>query len=264
MDIQRIKLKTLSNTRDIGGFPAADGKKIAPCRLIRSGELNGAAPEDIAVLKEQYRLQKVIDLRMDAERAQSPDPVIEGVTTLVLPVLDGSFFGIARDENSVSAWLRLFDDPTADPREIFKTMYRKLLFSDYVKPLYREFFSVLLELREGAVLWHCSAGKDRAGLVSLLVMTALGVPRELIILDYMMTENFTAKDLRKVRAKIRLFIRDKRKKDCLNVLLSVDESFLTQLFEIMDAEYGGGEGYLRSFIGLPPEEILRMRKMYLV
>ena len=264
MDIQRIKLKKLSNTRDIGGFSAADGKKIAPCKLIRSGELNGAAPEDIAVLKEQYRLEIIIDLRMDAEREQSPDPVIDGVTTLVLPVLDGSFFGIARDENSVSAWLRLFEDPNIDPREIFKTMYRKLLFSDYVKPLYRELFSVLLEPREGAVLWHCSAGKDRAGLVSLLVMTALGVPRELIIRDYMMTETFTAKDLRKAHAKIRVFIRDKRKKNCLNVLLSVDESYLTQLFDIMDAEYGGGEGYLRSFVGISQEEILRLREMYLV
>ena len=263
MEVKRIPLKKLSNTRDIGGFPAADGKRIAFRRLIRSGELKNADPDDVEKLKTDYRLKTVVDLRTDAEREQSPDPVIDGVSVVILPVLDSSFFGIARDENSVDAWMKLFDDKTADPTEVFKEMYRKLTFSEYVKPYYRTFFDTLLQNDSGSVLWHCSAGKDRAGIATLLIMMALGVPREEMVRDYMMTGPFTRRDLLKFYFMIRFFVRDKRRRKCFRILLGVEEEYVRQLFEIMDRHYGGELGYLYSFIGLTPQEIEVLRNMYL-
>ena len=263
MEVKRIKLKNLSNTRDIGGFPAAGGKRIACKRLIRSGELKNADPADIEKLTKEYRMHTVVDLRTDAEREQSPDPVIDGVAAVILPILDSSFFGIARDENSVDAWMKLFDDKSVDPTEIFKEMYRKLTFSEYVKPFYRTFFDTLLKNDAGSVLWHCSAGKDRAGIAALLIMIALGVPREDIIRDYMMTGPFTKRDLRKFYFMIRFFVRDRRKRKCFRILLGVEEEYVRQLFDIMDKEYGGEIGYLQSFIGLTGHEIETLRGMYL-
>lgn len=263
MEVKRIPLKNLSNTRDIGGFSAADGKRIAFRRLIRSGELKNADPADIEKLKTEYRLKIVVDLRTDAEREQSPDPPIDGVSFVILPVLDSSFFGIARDENAVDAWMKLFDDETADPTEIFKEMYRKLMFSEYVKPYYRTFFDTLLSNDSGSVLWHCSAGKDRAGVAALLIMMALGVPRKEMVHDYMMTGPFTKRDIRKYAFMIRFFVRDKRRKKCFRILLGVEEEYVRQLFDIMDREYGGEIGYLQSFIGLSAQEIETLRKMYL-
>ncbi len=263
MEVKRIRLKNLTNTRDIGGFPAYGGKTIVSHRLIRSGELKNADESDLEKLRTEYRLHTVIDLRTDAEREQSPDPVMDGVNTVVLPVLDSSFFGIARDENAIDAWMKLFEDPAKDPTEVFKEMYRKLFFSDYVKPYYRTFFDVLLENTSGSVLWHCSAGKDRAGAASILAMMALGVSRELMIQDYMMTGPFTKKELRKLYFMIRFFIRDKRRKKCYRTLLGVKEEYVRQLFDIIDKTYGSDIGYLESFIGLSEAEICTLRTMYL-
>ncbi len=262
--IKRIRLQKLSNTRDLGGFPGADGRRIAERKLIRSGELSKASAEDIHVLLNEYNVRTVIDLRMDAECEQTPVPELPGVKVIRMPILDGSFFGIARDEDSVAAWMRLFEDPARDPVSVFREMYRKLLFSDYVKPYYRTIFDILLHNTNGAVLWHCSAGKDRAGMVTLLVLMALGVSREVILQDYMMTDIFARKELRKVNFMIRFFIHDKRKKQCYKALLGVDEFYVRQLFDIIDRDFGGETGYLESFIGVSPTEIEELRMKYLV
>ncbi|MCH5198076.1 MAG: tyrosine-protein phosphatase [Oscillospiraceae bacterium] len=264
MEVKRIEeLKSLSNTRDLGGFITRDGKIIKPRRLIRSGELKKASSEDIKILTETYHVHTVLDLRIDAEREQSPDPEMNGVKTVVLPVLDSSFFGIARDENSMEAWLKLFDNTEVDPIEVFKEMYRKLMFSDYVKPYYRVFFNTLLQNKSGAVLWHCSAGKDRAGIATVLTLMSLGVNREDIIKDYLMTGKFQKKELRKLRLLMPIFVRKKRVRECIKILLGVEEIYLHQLFEIIDRDYGNDENYLREFIGLTQEELDQLKEMYL-
>jgi len=264
MEVKRIEeLEQLTNTRDLGGFSGAEGKKIQPRRLIRSGELKKASENDIKTLTGKYGVNTVVDLRIDAEREQNPDPDIPGIKTVVLPVLDSSFFGIARDENSMDAWLKLFDNTQVDPVEVFKEMYRKLAFSDYVKPYYRLFFDTLLENKSGAVLWHCSAGKDRAGVASVLTMMALGVGRDDIMADYMMTGVFTKKELRKIRILMPVFVRKKRVRSCIKILLGVEEVYIRQLFDIIDEKYGSDENYLKEFIGLKDEEINELRSLYL-
>ena len=263
MDVQRIKLEKLTNTRDLGGFPAADGKRIRPRRLIRSGELKKATDRDLETLTGRFGVHTVVDLRTQAEREQSPDPALGNVNSVWLPVLDSSFFGIARDEDSVQAWLKLFRDESRVPKEIFCEMYRKLMFSDYVKPYYRTFFDTLLSNEQGAVLWHCSAGKDRAGVATLLIGMALGVPREELIADYLMTETFSKKELRKLRLIIPLRVREPRVRTCLYVLLSVDRRYVSGLFDLIDERFGSEEGYLKQFIGLTDPELTRLRELYL-
>ena len=265
MEVKRIEeLNSLTNTRDLGGFITKSGKRISPCRLIRSGELKKASSEDIKTLTEKYNVNTVLDLRIEAEREQSPDPEMPGTKTVVLPVLDSSFFGIARDENSMEAWLKLFDDKAVDPIEVFKEMYRKLMFSDYVKPYYRTFFNTLLENKSGAVLWHCSAGKDRAGVATILTLMALGVGREDIITDYLMTGEFQRKELRKVRLLMPVFVRKKRVRECIKILLGVDKVYISQLFDIIDRDYGNEENYLKEFIGLTDDELQELQRMYLI
>ena len=264
MEVKRIKeLKELTNTRDLGGFTADSGKTIKPCRLLRSGELKKASENDIRILKEKYKLHTVLDLRIDAEREQSPDPVIDGIKTVALPLLDSSFFGIARDENSIDAWIKLFDGRDADPVEVFKEMYRKLMFSEYVRPLFRVFFDILLENRSGSVLWHCSAGKDRAGIATAVALMALGVSRDDIVADYMATEKFQKKELLKIRLLMPLFVHKKSVRKCVRILLGVEEIYMRQLFDVIDSEYGSEKGYLNSFIGLTDDEIFELKKMYL-
>ena len=76
--------------------------------------------------------------------------------------------------------------------EYMAGLYRNLVMDPFSRQQYRKFFGILLDQKEGAVLWHCSAGKDRVGVGTALLLSALGVPRETILADYMMVNTFTA------------------------------------------------------------------------
>lgn len=260
--ITRIAFKQLRNTRDLGGKPAAGGKTVAPRLLLRGEALGNAAPEDIRRLINDYRLRLVIDLRMDLEVEHLPDPVIPGVKTMRLDLLDDSFFGIARDEYSVEAWLRMFDDPAVSAEEVFAGMYGKLVFDERIRPMIRPLFEALLAC-DGAALWHCSAGKDRAGVVTMLVLMALGVSREEIIKDYMATARFTFPEIMKVRLLAPLKIHGRGRLKGVNVLMGVSDVYFRRIFARIDENFSDEFDFFRRQYDVPAAMLLRLREKYL-
>ena len=258
----RINLQNMKNTRDLGGISAADGRRVKARRLIRSGALFDAAPADLNVLFGEYGVRNVVDLRRPVERALEPDPALRGVAYHELSLLDDSFFGIARDEYSLRTWLGLFTDHSVDPDEVFCAMYRKLLFDDRVKPLYRRFFRILLQ-GDGAVLWHCSAGKDRAGVAALLVLSALGVPEDDAVADYMLTGVYTAREIEQTVAYARTQTDDPHMLKAVDTLMTVKESYVRQLFAIASERHGGMTAYLSAEGILDDGEREALRELYL-
>lgn len=262
MKIKRIHLKSLKNTRDLSGIKTADNKRIREKLLIRSGNLSKASPEDLKILTDGFGLKTIVDLRTDAEINEAPDPVIPGVEYVRIPLLDSSFLGIARDEYSMKAWLNIFSDNGAQPEEIFSQMYQRLVFSERVKPLIAQFFSVL-ENSSGAVLWHCSAGKDRVGVMCVLLLSALGLQRDDIIADYMATAQFSLPQIIKLRLLGPFKVQDRRIMRCINVLFGVREEYITEIFERIDNEFGGTENFLCESFGLDSGRIDGLREKFL-
>lgn len=263
MKIKRIKLKSLKNTRDLGGFVGYDNKKVKEKRLIRSGQLGKASDEDLAVLMNQYNLKTVIDLRMDAEISELPDKELNGVNYVHFPLLDNSFLGIARDEYSMEAWLNVFKNSDADPEKLFADMYVKILMSDSVQPMITQFFDLLINQKSGSVLWHCSAGKDRVGVTTMLVLSALGVDRETIIEDYLMTNRFSMGLNIKVHLFIPFKIKDPKIRKCIYILFGVKRAYLENIFNLIDKEYGNVENFLAVRFGIDSDKLNRLRENYL-
>lgn len=263
MEIKRIKLKTLKNTRDLGGFIGADNRKIKAKRLIRSGQLGKASDADIKVLTDSYNLKTIVDLRMDAEVKEVPDKKPDGVNYIRFPLLDNSYLGIARDEYSLQSWLKVFEDSSLSPEQLFGEMYVKILMSDRVVPMISEFFDLLINNKEGSVLWHCSAGKDRVGVVTSLVLSALGVDRETIIEDYLMTDYFSRSITLKAHIFLPLKIKDAKIRKCIYVLLGVKREYMENIFSIIDRDYGSTENFLSERFGIDEEKINKLRKNYL-
>ncbi len=258
----RIEFTGIQNARDLGGMIGAEGKPVKERRLIRSGALFGSTSTDLESL-QRIGVHTVVDFRTPVERNDAPDPVDGGFSLLQLPLLDDSFFGIARDGYSVMSWLDLFADHSKDPDEVFCEMYRKLLFSERVRPLFRQFFELLLQDRPGAVLWHCSAGKDRAGIAALLVLTALGVSRADAVSDYMLTGVYTAAEIRAVEAEAKARTTDRHMLRAVAALMEVRETYVGQLFDLADRQYGGMLSYLYSAGILSPSETQTLRSIYL-
>lgn len=263
MNDRKIKFRKIKNARELGGLPAADGKHIKHDLLIRCGHLGNAAPEDIELLKNRYALRSIVDFRINAEINADPDVEVPGVEYVNLSVLDESIFGIARDEYSLESWLGMFRNEPAEPGKIFGEMYRKILFGERVIPFVRQFFDILLDEKPGAVLWHCSAGKDRAGVMAMLLLSALGVPEKEIIKDYLLTGQTSRKEIRQMKLILPFKFRDKNVRKSVYVLLGVDEKYLTDIFDEIKRDYGTAENLLERRFGITSEEISALRNKYL-
>lgn len=263
MRIKRIRLKSLKNTRDLGGITTADGKRIRQCLLIRSGHLATASYEDIDILVNKYSLSHVIDLRTDAEIKEKPEILPDYIEKHFLPLLDNGFLGIARDEYSIRSWFNVFENTDRDPVEVFCDMYDMLVFSERSKVFVREFFDILLN-SNGSVLWHCSAGKDRVGIMTMLLLLALGVDKETIIKDYMATRYFTAGSIIYTCFFGSFIYRTKRLRRCLAVLMDVREVYLERIFDKISSEYKSTEDFFYTQYGISESELNLLRKKYLL
>ena len=96
----KIQLQGADNARDFRGIVNTDGKKIISKDFIRSNHLHDLSEEDIRILKKEYGLVKIIDLRTKLETEQKPDTKIEGVEHIHIPVFDESAIGITHEADT--------------------------------------------------------------------------------------------------------------------------------------------------------------------
>ena len=106
-EIRRIPLEGLHNTRDLGGFETADGKKIRPRRLLRSGQLAGMTETDKQILTQEYGLRTDVDFRTGQERGEAPDPELPGVAYVVNPILSDQAIGITREQSAEKDMMKM-------------------------------------------------------------------------------------------------------------------------------------------------------------
>ncbi len=263
----RIPLEGLYNTRDLGGIEASDGRWIRPHRLIRSGQLFGMTEGDARVLTEGYGLKTVVDFRTQREKEESPDPALKGVDHLEIPILDELSVGITRDRESEKGMLKLLterlDSGVDAAAEYMQGLYRSMVKQEYCRRQYRRFFDVLLKQEEGAVLWHCSAGKDRAGVGTAYLLWALGVPDETVYEDYRKVNELTRGAVEAELSRIRERVPDERLLECLRRLMQVQDSYLRSVQDEIMEDYGSLDAFFAREMGLDEGARLRLREKYL-
>ncbi len=158
----------VTNLRDLGGIVAADGHRIRRGCLVRSANLNGAAPEDLDGVTE------IIDLRTGLEAEKMPDAVLPGIRRHHIPIFSEAAAGITREGS-----LNEVPDMAG--------LYRAMLTEEEYRMQLRNILGLIFahDYTDGAILWHCTAGKDRCGIVTALVLLALGVDRGTVMEDYL-------------------------------------------------------------------------------
>ena len=259
----QLKLNGLNNTRDLCGMRGADGRKIRSGKLIRSGHLFFADASDLNVLKETVGM--IVDFRTARERKEKPDPVIPGVRYMELPVLTESTAGITREEDSdrraMTASMR--DPDTAN--EYMCGMYRTIGSSDYCAKQYEQFVKLLLEEREKALLWHCTAGKDRAGFGAVIVQELLGVSREDIYEDYLMTNTYLKEEIDSLIGQLMEMLNSTgpQSEHAMRILFGAEPEYLNALYQALEETYGGMDRYLRDILHVSDEDRERLRELYL-
>jgi protein tyrosine/serine phosphatase len=177
-----IELDGTANTRDVGGLPTIDGDSIARRRLLRSDNLQDLSSRDVRRLVDDYGVRTVADLRADIEvKTGGPGPMTREPRVAVahlslFPEQHGRDASTSGGTPDVPPWERRPSQGRG-----FSGLYLGFLTdrSDSVLAALR-----MIAHSEGATVVHCTAGKDRTGVVTALALADAGVERSAIVADY--------------------------------------------------------------------------------
>ncbi len=241
-----IALATIRNIRDLGNTQTSSGQRIRPGCLIRSAHLGGASPDDIAKLKSEHRLRTVIDVRTAKERKEQPDRA-EGLEYLPLPIIEDLKAGITHEKQAEG---ELFPDMAYLYREMMKREGNKAGFRRALTAIFSHDFA------SGAVLWHCTEGKDRCGMTAALTLEALGVDRDTILSDYLATNRTNLPRAQAVYERL-LPLRGEAFARSVYLAYIADERYLQAAWDAM------GKDYLRKELCIPDALIQSFRAQVL-
>lgn len=257
----RLPLQSLPNTRDLGALSAADGRHILPGRLLCSGELYHASLMDQQLLSEEYRLRTVIDLRTSMERKEKPDAILQGVEYYHIPILDEEAASAVKDIGTP----RFFVHYQGDGEAFLRNYYRSLVKDVYSVKQYARFLDILLNHQDGAVLWHSSLGKDRAGVACILLLCALGVPQEAIREDFMRSNPYLEGEMVCILRYLEAAKLDSiQRAQNIAAFYRVREEYMDIVMSAIREEYGSMERFLRRGLYMTPKAVEELRDKYLI
>ena len=266
--IQSISLNSIRNARELGGYPAADGRTVKKGVLLRTAALYGISDEDTCRLTDTYRLEHIIDLRMPMEIAGAADPAIKGAQYHHLDVLDEKALSDQGGDD--------FDLQSLDVVQLVaiseqsgmlnEYMYIGFLTSPFGKKAYSEFLDILLSADpDRAVLWHCTSGKDRTGLGAMLLLSALGVDESVIIDDYLLTNTFNAPRINATRQHLESKGYDPALIEKAVVMYdAVNGQYMKNVLAFLKKNYGSVTDFIRGELHKSLSEINSLKEKYLV
>lgn len=250
---RRLHFNGIRNARDLGGISNAAGQRIRSGCLLRAAHLGMASCDDERL--RALHLSRIIDLRTGVERMERPDYVPTGVEYLPLPVIDESEPGISHEKKTENA----------SHIPILENLYSMILTVEDCRRNLGRAATVIMEhdFGQGCVLWHCTEGKDRCGLMTMTLLMALGVERKTITEDYLITNEVNAPRAEKEYEKALTAGRSERDAAALRDVLLAKERYINTAYAIID-RYGSDEAFLSECLYIPKSAILRFREAVLI
>lgn len=238
-----LPLEGVHNFRDYGGYVTAGGGRVRSGLLWRSGEHGGASDADLAQI-DALGLTTVIDLRGNSERANNPCRRPEGFAAEVV-LHDGETAGLALHVEAAEGVLT-----QTDARRAMQRLYEGLPYRENLLPVLRRYFAVLAA-RDGPSVVHCLAGKDRTGFAVAMLQHALGVGRDDVMEDYLLT-NVAGNIDRRIAAGGEA-IRSKHgniDEATIRTLMGVEPDYLAASFAAIEQRYSSIDAYLAEVVGV--------------
>ena len=153
--------------------------------------------------------------------------------------------------------------PGFDATRYMSDIYEKIILSDNAARQYGRMFDELLAQEEEATLWHCTAGKDRAGIASILVLSALDVPEAVIEADYFKVNDFLRDENEKLCRSVEDKMNNHSIHDGLMKMFIVHNAYLDRMLHTIKIHYGTMSGYLEKGLGLSRDKKELLKQLYL-
>ncbi|MDH8702137.1 protein-tyrosine phosphatase [Dysgonomonadaceae bacterium PH5-43] len=236
---RHIPLEGTFNLRDLGGYKTKQGKVVKQGKVFRSDSLENLSDSDLQYLSD-IPLVTIVDFRSEEEVSMAPNKVPSSVKQMHnLHISPGSM----KPENITKM------AETIPMDNIMQKMYNILVSDDAIINQYKKLFA-LLQDDKAPLLFHCSAGKDRTGIASLLFLLSLGVDEEQAIEDYLLTGLY-------IKPKYAAFLEENPQ---FVKAFEVERSFAEAALNSIKAEYGTVEDYLQKALSV---DLDKMKEIYL-
>jgi len=245
-----------ANFRDIGGIPGADGRTIRTGLLLRAAQPIALSESDHAALAA-YNITNIVDFRRPWEVRLAPNDNIAGAAYTNLDVLAGMPWA----EATLEEWL---DNVTIeDVDKSLNDNYLYFVSAASARRIFADFLRICIDA-DGAVLFHCHAGKDRTGMAAAILLKLLGTSNEDVFADYMRTLDDIKTRLSGVIDGYRRRGLDKDKLAALEVVYGIKREYLDASFAAANAQFGDFAGYITNGLGINDSEIATLQKKYLM
>lgn len=228
------------NFRDLGGLKTKDGKLLKSNLLFRTDELGTLTDADLDLLTSK-KVQTIVDFRTDLERSKSVDRIpLSCKKEIHLDILSAN----------MDAFIAEMQKGNADFKKLMLGFYEELVIGSNGIEKFKEFFEIVQDSSNVAIIYHCTAGKDRTGVATALILESLNVDREIIEDDYLLSNEF-------LKDKYASYInKDPRFAD----LFLVQADYLRTAFDAIEKTYDSVENYLKTVLKV---DINKMRSFYL-
>lgn len=255
-DAHRLDLQGAYNFRDVGGYRTTNGKTLKRGMIYRSEALAQLTDRDYEQLAA-LRIKVLCDFRGEDEIQRAPTRW-RGSEVEKFPQ------PIAAGQSSSPLMAKLVQGASAaELKALMSALYGQ--FATTNAGAYR---NLIRRIREGGVpvLYHCTAGKDRTGVFTALLMTTLGVPRAQVMEEYLLTNRYvlTEKAVATMAANLKNYgIEKSFSAEALKPILGVEPEYLDAVFAAIDKEYGNFDEFRRRALGLSDADLVALKALLL-
>ncbi|EMD40582.1 hypothetical protein CERSUDRAFT_111177, partial [Gelatoporia subvermispora B] len=244
-----VSIAGVHNVRDLGSYRSATspGHMTKPRLIFRSAEVSSITDEGIAQLKA-LGVDKVYDMRSDTEieRYGTPCPELEGIEIVRVPV-----FKV--EDYSPEMMAKRFELYASGQTEAFMELYSQIL--DHAGPAFGAIMRHIRDHSDEGMLFHCTAGKDRTGVLAAVILKLAGVDDESIAEDYALTRVGREPARQAVMSRLAQLPLFATNTVAARNMFSSRAEVMLAFLGVLQTKYGGVVDYLKQYLNLTDEEI---------
>ncbi len=236
-----VHMDSIQNFRDIGGYATKQGNRSTRWgKVFRSGNIGGLSDRD-TIRMDNLKIKTIIDLRTAEEIKASPISYKQAQIIHIPIELES--------EGKIYDRIKEGRVRKGDGVLFMQDMY--LHYMTDKSGQFAKAMKLFLDKDNYPILFNCTMGKDRVGFLSAMLLAALGVPEEMILYDYVLSNEYI--DLKRYEPSVHQLSSDSQ--ETLTVILTVDESYMDFVFKMINKEYGSVEKYLNKELNLSDKDL---------
>ena len=254
--MDNLKLKGAKNIRDLGTINS-NKVKIKKNLIFRSSSLEFLTKKDVNTLVNKYKVKTIIDMRTENEMKRKPDVIISDITNIHMPIFNKSIPGITHEGRK-----ELETKTTINMSKMYREILTNKEYLDNISLIIKKIIN--LKDDEYPIIYHCTEGKDRTGIITAIIYMILGIEKEKIIEEYLLTNKVNKK-----KAYIRYFIikwfeGDKKHAENTKNMFLAKEEYIEEVFDVINEKYKGIDNFIENILKIKNKEIEKFKKKILV